>query len=304
MRKPTYFIAGLLLFLLSACGGPEEVKITYLETGVSPDSWVLVPAGRFFRGQHNHETKVDYDYEIMLTHVTNGQYARYLNEALAKGAIKIAGKKVMGEYPGDPFDGYKHEFKIEAGYKLHLPLGDPGQRIKFDGKRFSSEKGYENHPVVMVTWFGAKAYADFYGWRLPTEIEWEKAARGADTRAYPWGDEIARNQANFYSSRDPFEKTFGKQGGTTPVGYYDGGKHGGYQTLDGRSPYGLYDMAGNVWQWTGDDYPYVHYRYMRGGSKANYEHNLRVWARNSAEPDFYSINVGFRCARDAGRKSS
>jgi len=57
-------------------------------------------------------------------------------------------------------------------------------------------------------------------------------------------------------------------------------------------------MAGNVWQWAGDDYPDVHYRYMRGGSKVNYDFSLRVFSQNAAGPDFYAISVGFRCARD------
>lgn len=66
---------------------------------------------------------------------------------------------------------------------------------------------------------------------------------------------------------------------------------------DARSPYRLYDMAGNVWQWTGDVYQGTHQRYLRGGSKQNYEYNLRVWTRNSAPSDYSAASVGFRCAR-------
>jgi formylglycine-generating enzyme required for sulfatase activity len=154
----------------------------------------------------------------------------------------------------------------------------------------------------MVTWFGAKAYCEFYGWRLPTEVEWEKAARGTelvDGRGlpFPWGTEIKGNNANYYSSFDLFEKMSGKLGNTTPVGFYNGKTYQGYQTLDSPSPYGLYDMAGNVWQWMGDIYPDQHYRYMRGGSFYSYEVDLRVWKRNSAHPAYYSPQVGFRCAR-------
>jgi len=152
--------------------------------------------------------------------------------------------------------------------------------------------------MVIVTWFGAKAYCEFYGWRLPTEIEWEKAARGIDGRPFPWGDEIERNNANYYSSHDLFEKIVGGLGDTTPVGFYNGRTYDGYETLDSASPYGLYDMAGNVWQWTGDVYEDQHYRYLRGGSRENYAYDLRVWTRNSAGPTYYSPNVGFRCVRD------
>jgi formylglycine-generating enzyme required for sulfatase activity len=302
--KKLSFLGLTLTLLLAGCasnGAAATPPLPKIETGIDPEAWALIPAGEFLKGQHNEEVMVDYDYEMMVTDVTNAQYARYLNEALAKGTVKIVDGQVVGYWPGDPFDGYDHEMKIEAGDWIHVPLEDPGLRISFDGERFTAKPGYENHPMVLVSWFGAYAYCDFYGWRLPSEIEWEKAARGTDGRAYPWGNFIERNNANYYSSYDLFEKIFGKQGDTTPVGFYNGKTYDGYQTLDSPSPYGLYDMAGNVWQWTGDDYPYVHYRYMRGGSKMDYEYNLRTWARNSAGPDYYSPSVGFRCARDPAR---
>jgi len=91
---------------------------------------------------------------------------------------------------------------------------------------------------------------------------------------------------------------YGKLGNTTPVGFYNGQSYDGYQTLDSPSPYGLYDMGGNVWQWMGDDYHDQHYRMMRGGSFYSYEVDLRVWKNNSAGPQYYSPSVGFRCARD------
>ncbi len=300
--RGTLFLLILTALLTTACATTPTAPATpppIIDTGVDPEAWALIPAGEFLFGQHEKEISIDYDYEMMVTDVTNAQYARYLNEALAAETVKVVDGQVVGYYPGDEFHGYDHEMKIEAGDWLHVPLQDPGVRVSYDGETFNASPGYENHPMVGVTWFGAKAYCDFYGWRLPTEVEWEKAARGTDGRPYPWGDEIARNNANYYSSRDLFEKIFGGLGDTTPVGFYNGKTYDGYQTLDSPSPYGLYDMAGNVWQWTGDIYEGVHYRYMRGGSKANYEYNLRVWTRNSAGPDYFSPSVGFRCVRDA-----
>jgi len=296
-RAPLLLI--LILTLATGCGGPTATGTPFtFETGIDPDSWASVPAGEFLMDLHNHATSVDYDYEMMVTTVTNTQFANYLNEALADGLIKIVGDEIVGYYPGDEFRGYEHEEEIAAGNWLHIPLDEPGLRLKQNGDSFEALPGYENHPMVHVTWFGAKSYCEFYGWRLPSEVEWEKAARGTDGRPYPWGDEIERENANFYSSHDLFEKIVGGLGDTSPVGFYNGKIYDGYRTIDSPSPYGLYDMAGNVWQWTGDVYEYQHYRYMRGGSKSDYEYNLRVWTRNNATPKYHSPNVGFRCARD------
>lgn len=179
-----------------------------------------------------------------------------------------------------------------------MPLEDPSLRIVFADGHFSVLEGYENHPVVFVSWFGANAYCEYFDWRLPSENEWEKAARGTEGLPFPWGHEIDRQNANFYSSHDPFEDYYGKSGDTTPVGFYSGLTFEGYSTQDSPSPYGLYDMAGNVWQWMGDDYADQHYRHLRGGSFYSYEVDLRVWKFNSAGPQHYSPEVGFRCAQD------
>ncbi len=289
-----------LIIALAGCSSPirnPQSTIHSITTGIDPESWARVPAGPFLYGQHEHPTDVPYDYEIMVTPVTNAQYARYLNQALAARTVRLEGNRIVGYYPGDVFHGHKHEEEIRAGDWPHLTVDEPGLRLVFESGHFSALPGYENHPMVLVTWFGARAYCEFYGWRLPSEVEWEKAARGTDNRPFPWGDRLALNNANFYSSRDLFEKIAGKAGDTTPVGFYNGRTYDDYETLDSASPYGVYDMAGNVWQWTGDVYEGTHYRYMRGGSKASYGYNLRVWTRNNATPVYASPNVGFRCAR-------
>ena len=303
MKQTLISLILMVLFLVSCA--PSDVQTTpppSIDPAIDTDSWALIPAGEFLMGMHEHETNLDYNYEIMVTDVTNAQFANYLNEALAAGTIKIVGDEIVGYYPGDEFHAHEHEEEIKAGDWLHIPLDDPGLRLNFDGDSFTPQPGYENHPMTMVTWFGAKAYCDYFDYRLPTEEEWEKSARGENARPFPWGDEIETTNANYYSSHDIFEKIIGGLGDTTPVGFYNGQTYDGYTTLDSPSPYGLYDMAGNVWQWTGDVYENQHYRYMRGGSKDNYAYNLRVWTRNSAGPVYFSPAVGFRCLRDSSEQ--
>jgi formylglycine-generating enzyme required for sulfatase activity len=288
----------LLSVLLSACASVDlNAALPTIDTSVDPHAWAQIPAGEFFYGQHE-EVVSTAAYEIMITDVTTAQYAAFLNQAFADGFVKAEGDQILGDYPGDEFRGVKHEEEIRAGDWIFIPLNVPSQRIEWDGATFTAHPGYENHPMTMVSWFGAWGYCGYNGWRLPTEVEWEKAGRGTDTRPFPWGEEIQRENANFYASRDPFEdmRSFGSR--TTPVGFYNGKTYDGYATLDSASPYGLYDMAGNVWQWTGDVYEGMHYRFLRGGSKDTYEMDLRLWVRNNATPTYFSPGVGFRCTRN------
>lgn len=314
--KKLIVVFSLLSILLAGCAAAPSIgSITppYVDTGVDPNAWATVPAGEFPYGQHDHMTEVE-AFEIMITDVTNEQYAAFLTAAIADGSVSLgeveveAGEVIWHEngfytdYPGDPFDGYKHEEEIKAGDKLLVPFPAEGTRLVEADGAYASVPEYANHPMTMVTWFGANAYCEYYGWRLPNEVEWEKAARGTEMvdgygLPYPWGAHIEGNNANYYSSFDVFEKMFGKLGNTTPVGMFNGNTYEGYATLDSASPYGLYDMAGNVWQWMGDDYPDQHYRMMRGGSFYSYEVDLRVWKNNSAGPQHYAPSIGFRCAR-------
>ena len=297
--KRIFLTAFLLAAILASCAPVDlNAPVPTYNTGIDPNTWAVIPAGPFLTGQFDHPATIDFDYEIMVTDVTVEQYVTFLNEALASGTLKENVDQIVGPYPGDVFHGVKHEIRIDAGDYIIVPTGDPASRFTFDGTTFSASAGWENHPMTNVSWFGAWTYCGYHGWRLPTELEWEKAARGSeDNRPFPWGNNIALKNANYYSSRDPFEdmSSFGSR--TSPVGFYNGKTYDGYSTLNSASPYGLYDMAGNVWQWTGDIYEGMHYRFLRGGSKDTYDMDLRIWVRNDATPTYFSPGVGFRCVR-------
>ena len=136
----------------------------------------------------------------------------------------------------------------------------------------------DKHPIVNVTWHDAKAYATWARKRLPTEAEWEKAARGGlDGQRYPWGNTIDRSKANYVTAR---------VGRTISVGSYC------------PNGYGLYDMAGNVWEWCLDARENVTgERVLRGGSWGSPARNLRVDYRGSSTPGSWNAHCGFRCAR-------
>ncbi len=287
-----------LVVLVSCAPVDLNTSVPIYETGVDPSAWVTIPTGNFYHGQAAELEEINSAFEIMVTDVTVAQYVDFLNAALAGETLKVSGDQLVGPYPGDEFHAVKHEIKINAGDYIYVPLKDPASRFTYDGAAFSILPGWENHPMTNVSWFGARGYCLYYNSRLPGELEWEKAARGSkDDRPFPWGEEISQKNANFYASRDPFENmsSFGSR--TSPVGFYNGKNYAGYQTLDSASPYGLYDMAGNVWQWVGDVLPGFSDRFMHGGSKGTYDMDLRIWVRNSAPPMYFSPSVGFRCAR-------
>jgi formylglycine-generating enzyme required for sulfatase activity len=265
--------------------------VVAFEASAQP-AMVALPAGEFEMGDHAgfvdpshpsdevpiHEVRIS-AFLIGKTDVTVQQYRDYLASALSQGTIRVSGGTVYLAGGSDAL--------------LLTRQADPYSRIGWDGSTFTVLDGRGDHPVTSVLWHGAAAYCNWLsaregrtacydtstwecdftkdGYRLPTEAEWEYAARGGRTSpytVYPWGDTPDTTKANWPSSGDPYET--GPLPWTTPVGFYNGqlrrkadfdwpGSAETYQTSDGANGYGLYDMAGNVWQWCHDWYDKDYY---------------------------------------------
>ena len=233
---------------------PESSLVT-----APPGEMITIPAGPFLMGNDEgdederpaHTVELP-EYQIDKYEVTNAQFALFI---------------------------------VETGYVTDAELAGEGKTW-----RSYYEPGKENHPVVKVSWNDALAYCLWAGKRLPTEAEWEKAARGTDGRIYPWGNEYDPNRLN------------GKDGGrrtTTPVGSFP----------EGASPYGVMDMAGNVWEWTDDWYqaypgnpipsPYYgqKFKVLRGGGWFDEADLVRTTNRSASIVTAANDDIGFRCAR-------
>ncbi|MEV4617319.1 SUMF1/EgtB/PvdO family nonheme iron enzyme [Asanoa sp. NPDC049573] len=243
--------------------------------------------------------------EVPISGGIREEVARVVRERYRSGMASVeAGPFVMGSTPAE-IDWVSGHFDIPRGwiekempqsrinletYLIDRHLTTNGEFVEFDpSHRFPA--GQDDHPVVNVTWRQAGDYAAWVGKRLPTEAEWEKAARGVDGRRYPWGDQFDVQLANSKESGI---------GTTTPVGSFP----------EGASPYGCLDMAGNVFEWTSTlaaPYPYevddredpdrAGVRILRGGAFSYNYSLLRCALRyDYYDPTHASTSLGFRCA--------
>ncbi len=238
------------------------------------DSMVTIPAGEFTMGSDDGPADERPQHAVFLAAysidsfpVTNIYFAEFLN---AVGPYNQTGERL--------FD-----------------VDDPDARIHQVGGKWTADRGFEIHPVVEVSWAGARDYCKWRGKRLPTEAEWEKAARGTDARRYPWGDAAPD------ASRARFAAGWNE---TAPVS----------MLRQGASPYGVYDMAGNAWEWVSSAYRAYPYRPddgredlaagpvrgTRGGGHDSPPGEITTTQRGrnlSRNPRAGHHNIGFRCAK-------
>jgi formylglycine-generating enzyme required for sulfatase activity len=241
---------------------------------------VPIPAGKFLMGTTKEQA------EKVLVEVSNkNDWQKWLAWEQPQHEVELS-EYLIGKYP---ITNREYQFFVREGGKAPQD---------WDDGQYPPDKG--GHPVVNVSWNDAQAYGQWLSqktgkhYRLPTEAEWEKAARGDDGRIYPWGDQFDPTKANIDET---------KIGDTSPVGQF---------SPQGDSPYGCADMAGNVWEWCADwfdeneyekrksiikDPPGPEkgsYRVVRGGSFHGARHYARCAYRFRLNPDLKNRNDGFR----------
>ncbi|MBT5550536.1 MAG: SUMF1/EgtB/PvdO family nonheme iron enzyme [Nitrospina sp.] len=214
-----------------------------------PTAMVTIPKGPFLYGKDNEEKHIDNDYKIDLYPVTNERFGWF-----------VADK------------GYeKQDLWSDKGWAWR-EKDNITQPQYWDDAKWNQP----DHPVVGVSWYEAEALAKWEGKRLPTELQWERAARGDDGLIYPWGNEFDSEKCNSDES---------KVRATTPVSRYP----------EGRSPSGCYDMAGNVWEWVSDWYDTG--KALRGGSWGSEPSSMQSVVRGLTSPTARGSNNGFRCSQ-------
>lgn len=279
------FVVILVFFMVRAYG----LKGNNLER------MVLIPAGTFtaFEKDHLQESPdtIRIDSFFMDRHpVTVAQFRTFIDETNYVTSAETYGDAGV-------FDYELGQWVFREGATWLYPLGPDGPKAKDD------------HPVTQVSWYDAMAYCEWAGFRLPTEREWEYAARNAgkiEHAIYPWNSnnvmEYGKFKANFWQGAFPLYNS--KKDGykyTSPVGVF------------GETPLGLQDMAGNVWEWCSDWKELSHSaahkilpptnteKVQRGGSflcDTKICHGFRVMANSSSTPETSLMNVGFRCVKN------
>jgi formylglycine-generating enzyme required for sulfatase activity len=274
------------MLVFASLGLAAVLGITGCITGGTREiEWCEVEAGTFTMGSEDEDAFVSEDpehevyldaYSISKHEITNDQFCGFLNAIKKDLDVEITDIEYL--------------YYVQVEREGDVIYASEGEEIDWKGGRFFVQEGFDDYPVVGATWYGAQAFCDHYGYRLPTEAEWEKAARGTDKRKYPWGNtEPGAKHANFDDNQDSRSK----------VGSYP----------KGASPYGCLDMAGNVEEWCADWFDDEYYsvspdsnpqgpesgktRVSRGGSYYQDARHIRCAYRHYHYPPgtFYGFRV-------------
>ena len=279
---------------------PDQTSIPLLDIGSTQVSqkdgmtMVYVPAGDFLMGSAGgdgnaneypqNSQKLD-AFWIDQTEVTNNMFALFINDS---------NYKTQAEIGGQSYSFADNKWQLVEGADWAHPFGPT-----------TSISGFENYPVAHVSWKDALAYCEWAGRSLPTEAQWEKAARGTIGSIYPWGDQAPTGDlVNFADSSSHFS-TSDKN---INDGYEFSAPVGSFPS--GASVYGVLDIAGNVWEWVSSlaqGYPYsstdgrenpvpIGNRVLRGGSWFDTPVSLRTADRYEFDQTYVGLNTGFRCA--------
>ncbi len=256
-------------------------------------AWVDIPDSNAAFPAENRPSGSGFTGEMSRYPTTNAQYAGYLNAALGSGDVEVVGyrvRAVTGDYAGKLYYNLAEPDSARVGVARRVK-----PRITYEGGVFSVIDGFESHPVTYVYWEGAMAFARHYGWRLPSEWEWESVANYNDNRTYAIGGSLYDDQRFFANYRangldgclpDDLPYHPYVEHGTTPAGFF------------GYYGYGLADMSGGVQEWTVDLFRDTHkHRVIRGGSWADVDEPCKVSSRHRSLPNAPCGTIGFRVCR-------
>ena len=315
LKRARWWIAPVILAASPACafaqspGTPTERRIDHTDAPVSTATqaaMVKIPAGRYPIGDPDGRNSARPTHQLTLpafaidrTEVTNAAFAEYLNALELDVRRPFAATEASrADFGAQTWPQLLEEGRADGFYPI-IGLDDRQVRIGYRNGAFWPADGYADHPVAETTWRGARDYCRWRGARLPTEAEWEAAARGTMGRTYPWG-EAPPSDARVYAGHP--------SGQTAPVG----------SKPVGATPRGLQDMAGSLAEWTATlarPYPYdpadgrndsaaAGERITRGGDYVfdTAPDQLTTYFRDgfSRAPQDGHRHIGFRCARDAG----
>jgi formylglycine-generating enzyme required for sulfatase activity len=272
-----------MTFIIKTLAGGRFQELPLKITAPDTSTMVLVPSGPFLMGDpprsQEKPSRVAHvkSFYIDEVEVNNVQYSKFLEWVKVNTDASV-------RHPDQP-PQKDHTPRYWKPFRPAL-LHDTGMAAiqHFDEDTFRKD----DHPVVGIDWYDAYAYAKWALKRLPTEEEWEKAARGGDGRIWPWGNSFTFDKCN--------------SGGYEWKGERDGSIYSApvQSYPEGASPYGCLNMAGNVAEWVDASDDSV-LRVIKGGGSDSYPSSVRAAARKVYEPTFRSFTVGFRCARDASR---